>query len=182
MSVCDENCRDCVFRAWMRFRLICNFLGVMGRRRGCPAGVGCAEKIVGEARQSLETRLYRLPPNPEKKAAPAGGTGDPSSAPSGHLTARPPQAAGPLARTDPPGEGKDAEEEKAKAEEAARIAEKKRKKAEQHRAWVARNREHLREYQQEYRRKAKEAAERGTGVPSSVPSGQLPPGEANETA
>ena len=103
----------------------------MGRRRGCPAGKDCQEKIQGPKRESLEARLYRLPPNPERKAAPAGGTGVPSSAPSGHL---------------PPGEGKD-------AEEAARIAEKKRKKAEQHRAWVARNREHLREYQKEYRRK-----------------------------
>ena len=97
MSICDENCRDCVFHAWMGFRLICNFLGVMGRRRGCPAGAGCTEKIVGTARQSIEAMVYRIPPNAGKE--PERGTGeisaaagDPSSGASRHL---------------PPGEGKD---------------------------------------------------------------------------
>ena len=187
MSRRDENCRDCVFRTTLNFYginwIICNYLGVMGRRRGCPPGKDCLRKIRGPKRESLDSRLYRMPPNPERKMLPpAGGTGAPSSAPSGHGgSTRPPQSGGSPRAEFPPGEGKDAEEKKAKAEEAARIAEKKRKKAEQHRAWVARNREHLREYQQERRRKAKETAEQGTGVPSSVPSGQLPPGEAKET-
>jgi hypothetical protein len=214
MSRCDENCRDCVFHTTLSFYgIICNYLGVMGRRRGCPPGKDCLRKIRGPKRESLDSRLYKMPPSSsssgmpgigpkaqypndsggtsspnrssgsdlgtkdaeDEKAAPAGGTGVPSSAPSGHGgSTRPPQSGGSPRAEFPPGEGKD-------AEEAARIAEKKRKKAEQHRAWVARNREHLREYQQERRRKAKEAAERGTGVPSSVPSGQIPPGEANET-
>ena len=176
MSVCDKNCWDCVFRTTLSFYgIVCNFLGVMGRRRGCPAGKDCQEKIKGKKRESLEARLYKMPPSSSSSGM--SGIGPKAQYPkdSGG-TSSPNRSRGSDLGT------KDAEEEKAKAEEAARIAEKKRKKAEQHRAWVARNREHLREYQQEYRRKKMEAAERGTGVPSSVPSGQLPPGEANETA
>ncbi len=137
MSVCDKNCWDCVFRTTLSFYgIVCNYLGVMGRRRGCPPGKECQEKIRGPKRESLEARLYRMPPNPEKKAE--------------EETLTPSVACGASSLREG---AKTAEEEKAKAEEAARIAEKKRKKAEQHRAWVARNREHLREYQQEYRKK-----------------------------
>lgn len=175
MSRRDENCRDCVFRTTLNFYgIICNYLGVMGRRRGCPPGKGCLRKIRGPKRDSLDARLYKMPPSSSSSGM--SGIGPKAQYPkdSGG-TSSPNRSSGSDLGT------KNAEEEKAKAEEAARIAEKKRKKAEWHRAWVARNREHLREYQQERRRKAKETAERGTGVPSSVPSGQLPPGEANET-
>jgi len=160
MSVCDDNCRDCVFHAWMGFRLICNFLGVMGRRRGCPAGAGCAEKIVGEA-ASLSAGMPGIGPKaqyPEDSGETSSpnrsrgfdlGTGDvPSSAPAGDSSL-------------PEETGKETKAKKRKKKlTAEEIAERKRKKAEYHREWAKKNRQHVLEYQRQRRKKKRETEER----------------------
>ena len=167
MSVCDKNCWDCGFRTTLSFYgIVCNYLGVMGRRRGCPAGKDCQEKIRGPKRESLEARLYRLPPSSSSSGMSgigpkaqypkdSGGTSSPNLSGGSDLGTKDAEDDLSTAARSPSPEGE------AKAEEEERIAEKKRKKAEQHRAWVARNREHLREYQQEYRKKKMEEAKDG---------------------
>ena len=186
MSVCDDNCRDCVFHAWMGFRLICNFLGVMGRRRGCPAGAGCAEKIVGEARQSIEALVYKLPPSSLSAGMPgigpkaqypedSGETSSPNRSRGFDLGTEDGQSSG--AET---GDGETNGKRRKKELTAEEIAERKRKKAEYHREWAKKNREKVRAYQRERWRKKREDAEAGTGVPSSAPAGHLTPGEGKD--
>ena len=165
MSVCDSTCRPCIYHATVTGgALVCDYLLVMGRRRGCPAGKGCTERIAGKKAPSLDSRLYRLPPNPERgtpssgasrhlprgeaTAAAGRGTGVPSSAPSGHL---------------PPGEGRPSSALRApspggRREMEEKIAEQKRRKAEWRKGWYARNKDRLMEYQREYRARKREEA------------------------
>lgn len=135
-SVCDEICRHCIFHATVTGGMIvCDYLLVMGRRRGCEAGKNCTQRINGKKAPSLDSRLYRLPPNPEREGgnglqrlcAPRndGGTGETS----------PPPAGGPH-----PISG-----------EAEKAAERKRRKAERRKIWYAKNRERMMEYQRQYR-------------------------------
>jgi len=148
-SVCDESCRNCIFHATVTGGMIvCDYLLVMGHRRGCEAGKNCRQRINGKKAPSLDSRLYRLPPNPERETGVpaaalraiasgdgmAAAAGDPSSAPSGHL---------------PQGEGKTMEPSPSGKEEKA--AERKRRKAEYQKRWAAKNRERLLEYQRQYR-------------------------------
>ena len=159
MSVCDKNCWDCVFRTTLSFYgIVCNFLGVMGRRRECPAGKDCEQKIAGKKRESLEARLYKMPPNPERKAS-SLSSGMPGIGPEAQY----PKDSGGTSSPNRSGGsdlGTKEEEEKIKAEEAARIAEKKRKKAEYHREWAKKNREKVLAYQRERWRKKRETEER----------------------
>ena len=134
MSVCDRTCADCVFRSKLNFHgIICNYLAVMGRRRGCPAGKGCLRKVKGPKRESLDARLYKIPPNLERKAMPP-----------------------------PPAQIVPEKTEAEKAAELEKIAERKRKKAEYHREWAKKNREKVRAYQRERWRKKREAEGAGT--------------------
>jgi len=144
MSVCDENCRDCAYRAWMGFRLSCKVLGVTGRRRGCPAGTGCTEKIAGEARQSIEAMVYKLPPSSLSAGMPGDGS---------RCLPQPPVGDSAL----PEGAGDGEAKRRKKALTAEEIAERKRKKAEYHRKWAARNREKVLAYQRERWRRKREA-------------------------
>ena len=68
MSVCDSTCRPCIYHATVTGGMIvCDYLLVMGRRRGCEAGKNCRQRINGKKAPSLDSRLYRLPPNPERE-------------------------------------------------------------------------------------------------------------------
>lgn len=44
MSICNENCKNCYYYA--TFIGCCDYLLTAGRPRQCPAGDGCAKKLV----------------------------------------------------------------------------------------------------------------------------------------
>lgn len=155
-SVCDESCRHCIFHATVTGGMIvCDYLLVMGRRRGCEAGKNCTQRINGKKAPSLDSRLYRLPPNPERETgvpaaalrAPSSGEGMAAAARTGDAGSPSRCATAPSRRG--PEDGENPEE---------KIAERKRRKAEYNKRWAAKNRERLLEYQRQYRARKKEAA------------------------
>ena len=142
-SVCDESCRHCIFHATVTGGMIvCDYLLVMGRRRGCEAGANCRQRINGKKAPSLDSRLYRLPPNPER------GTGRIATAPEGP---RNDGGRGTGAQAPPPLRG-------APSRRGPTDEEQKRRKAEWRRGWYARNKDRLMEYQREYRARKREEA------------------------
>lgn len=57
-GVCDETCRKCIFRSWLHSWTICDFIGITGQRRGCPAGKGCTRRIVGNKGKSISQLIF----------------------------------------------------------------------------------------------------------------------------
>lgn len=57
-GVCDETCGGCIFRGWLNGMTICDFIGLTGRRRGCPAGKDCTRRIVGLKGRSISQLIF----------------------------------------------------------------------------------------------------------------------------
>lgn len=57
-GVCDDTCRKCIFRRWLHSWTICDFIGITGHRRGCPAGKGCTRRIVGDKGRSISQLIF----------------------------------------------------------------------------------------------------------------------------
>ena len=57
-GVCDDTCRKCIFRSWLHSWTICDFIGITGQRRGCPAGKGCTRRIVGDKGRSISQLIF----------------------------------------------------------------------------------------------------------------------------
>ena len=62
MSLCDKTCNGCAYSSKYcvgGYIYVCNFLLVTGKRRGCPAGNGCQQRIEGERAQQIDEMLFR---------------------------------------------------------------------------------------------------------------------------
>lgn len=57
-GVCDETCRACVFRSWLHSWTICDYIGITGHSRGCPAGKGCTRRTVGSKGRSISQLIF----------------------------------------------------------------------------------------------------------------------------
>ncbi|MBR4702326.1 MAG: hypothetical protein IKO91_00635 [Oscillospiraceae bacterium] len=79
-GVCDDTCKGCIFRSWLHSWTICDFIGITGYRRGCPAGKGCTRRIVGDKGRSISQLIFlgqaaaaeaALPKKPGRPKGPA---------------------------------------------------------------------------------------------------------------
>ena len=60
-GLCDSYCRPCIYsRVDDQHGLVhCDYIGIIGHSRGCPAGEGCVMRVVGEKRQSVPFMIFK---------------------------------------------------------------------------------------------------------------------------
>lgn len=52
-GLCDaKTCAKCVYSCMVSNSLACDYLGVTGERRGCPAGAGCDKRKTGRRKRA----------------------------------------------------------------------------------------------------------------------------------
>ena len=59
-GLCDSYCKPCVYsRMDTHHNLIhCDYIGITGHSRGCPAGKGCVMRVEGEKKQSIPMMIF----------------------------------------------------------------------------------------------------------------------------
>ena len=50
----DHYCDKCLFLSKLYGMPSCNYIGIMGRSRGCPSGEGCTKRVIGNKGSSLK--------------------------------------------------------------------------------------------------------------------------------
>ena len=71
MSVCTDYCKGCFYRKYFTARAwpYCDYLCMTGKRRPCPAGDGCTEKVTADPYKPKAFTVVKRPrvKTPEQK-------------------------------------------------------------------------------------------------------------------
>lgn len=61
MSTCDSYCRPCIYSRLDGHHgiIFCDYIGITGMRRGCPAGAGCEKRELGDKRRTIASYVFR---------------------------------------------------------------------------------------------------------------------------